>query len=259
MRFQKVIKLNDDMTPALPGYVSFTAVASAWLIMIVALPNPIEIAATMVATVMCLFMAYIPLKYIFSKSLFGEEAYRYMPLPISFQSWVFAKIYSGAKSCFTTVLILILCVDFYMKFVFNSGCMAYENFITSSAVAIINVHAALSEGVMMTNSVVFIVAAVPFVAMIESVFISDVILLSVIIKNLMDPRREKPQLAIGIAIVAILVYLVASFLFIWIPGLFFANDLAIPQLIIAAALKLTAVYGLARAAEHLLEEKYSLS
>lgn len=259
MKLQKAISLNDDMIPDLPAIISIAVVASAWAILVMDLPNSIDIAVTMVATVMCLLMAYIPLNHIFSKSLFEEEAYRYMVMPVSFQVWVIAKVYSGAKSCTASIWTLILCADFYMKFVFNSGGLSYESFFVSSAVAIINAHAALSDGVMMTNSVVFIIAASILAAMIESAFISAMILNGVIIYNLFDPRREKPQVVIGIAIVGILLYLAANLLYIWAPGLFFKNDLAIPQLIIAAGLKLGTIYGLARGAAHLLEKKYSLN
>lgn len=259
MRLWEVIEINDAMTPELPEIISFIAAAATWAVMAVELQNSIELAVAMIAIVTCIIAAYIPLKHIFSKSLFGEEAYRYMMLPISFKAWVFAKIYSGAKSCFATVLILMLCIYYFMIWFFNSGGTEYGEFVTNSAVALLNAHAALSDDIMTTNSVIFIIAAFPITAMLESAFVSAVILSGVVIKNLMDSRREKPQLAIGIGIVAILVYLVASFLFIWIPGLFFKNDLAVPQLIIAAGLKLTAAYGLARCAEHLLEKKYTLN
>ena len=259
MKLEDVIKINDDMKPAHLNSFLLWACVLLGVMMAFGMGNTISIVITLAVLALCILMAYISLKHIFGKSLFGEEAYRYMMLPVSFRVWVMAKICSSVNSCCTVMLILMLCGCCYINVMFGAGTTGYPSPWASMAAAMINAHAAMSDGIITTSAVVFMLASAPIAALIESFFASALILYGVIIKNLMDPRREKPQIAIAIAITGLLAYLAAGFICIWLPGLFFRNDLAIPQLVIAAALKLAVTYALARDAANLLEKKYALN
>lgn len=259
MDLRRIIDLNMDLAPKAPTAIS---VASSFLGAAIGIQlfrtSTVGLIICLIIVVWTLAYSVIPLNHVFSRSLFGEEAYRYMLLPISFRKMVVSKICVGVEHCcIFCILALLYAYCVLIKF-FGAGGV-YSSVVEGTATGIINLHHMISDGVMTTGSVVFLMGASPVAALIESAFISAMILCGVIIYNLFDPRREKPQAAIGIAIAGFLIYLAANFLFIWAPGLFFKNDLAIPQLIIAAGLKLGAIYGLARGAAHMLEEKYALN
>ena len=259
LELEDVIKINDDMTPAFLNAISFWSCALVLTLIVVGVRNTAGIVLTLATLVLCLLLAYIPMKHVFSKSLFGEEAYRYMTLPISFRVWVMAKICSVTRALCTAVMILMLCGGYYIIAMFGAGTSGYNDLLALMASAMMNMHAAMSGGILTTSAVFFILISAPIAALVESFFISAMILYGVIVKNLLDPRREKPQTAIAIAIIGILVYPAVSFICVWLPGLFFQKDLAIPQLIIAAVLKLAFTYALARDAANLLEKKYALN
>lgn len=260
MNLKTIIDLNIDLAPKAPMAISM-AVG-----FIGAVITTQSFGTSTVGMVIYLFLiawimvfAVIPLNHVFSRSLFGEEAYRYMLLPVSFRKMVIGKILAGAEHCSVFCILTVLFSYYILIKFFGTGGDAYGTMIADVATALINLHHMASDSVMTTVSVVFIIGAAPFAALLESVFISAMILNGVIIKNILDSRREKPQIVIAIAIAGFLIYLVANLLFIWVPGLFFKNDLAIPQFIIAAGLKLAATYGLARSAAEILEKKYSLN
>lgn len=254
-----IIDLNMALTPKTPTAMS---VASGFLgaavgIQLFAVSTAGLIICLTIGALLVAF-AVVQLDHVFSRSLFGEEAYRYMLLPISFRKMVAGKICVGVEHCCIVCILALLCAHCVLIKFFGAGGV-YGTMVEGAATGIINLHRMLSDGVMTTGSVVFLMGVSPVAALMESAFISAMILYGIIIKNLLDPRREKPQAAIGIAVAGFLIYLAANFLFLWVPGLFFKNDLAIPQLIIAAVLKLGAIYELAQGAAHLLEKKYSLN
>jgi len=260
MNLKTVIDLNIDLAPKAPMAISMSV---GFIGAVIATQSFGTSTAGMVIYLFLIawimVFAIIPLNHVFSRSLFGEEAYRYMLLPVSFRKMVIGKICAGAEHCSVFCILTVLFSYYTLIKFFGTGGDEYGIMIVDVAAALINLHHMISDNVMTTAAVMFIIGAAPIAALLESVFISAMILNGVIIKNLMDPRREKPLIAIGIAIVALLGYLAVSLLFIWVPGLFFQNDLAIPQLIIAAILKIGAIYGMARSAAHLLEEKYALN
>ncbi|MBQ3611251.1 MAG: hypothetical protein IJA01_03165 [Firmicutes bacterium] len=112
---------------------------------------------------------------------------------------------------------------------------------------------------MLTETVMFIFGTIWIASMIEALFISSGAFYAVIIRNIIEPQREKVTIAIGVALAAVIIYIVFTLLCVWIPGLFFKNDLAIAQLIIAGALKAGAAYGIMVHSAKLLETKYSLN
>ena len=259
MRLQDVINMNQKLVPK-PSNVISVCICVLTILCI----DFIHITVAWVGILIMLmlsfvFMTVIPMNYIFNKSVFGEYAYQYMSLPISHMELVRGKVIVAFMYCTISVLIVVLYFDYFMIHFFTSGGTEYGDILNMSITAFINMHEALSENMISTESLIFIFGTIYIGVMIEALFISTGTFYAIIIRNIIEPQREKITIAIGVAVVAVIVYIAFSYLCVCFPGLFFENDLAIPQLIIAAALKLGAAYGLMVYSAKLLEKKYSLN
>lgn len=259
MRVQDVVNMNTKLVPKQSIIVT--------MIVIFIVNVSIQFSYVMVARIgvsvsllfAFFFLTMIPMNYIFNKSVFGEYAYQYMSISVSFKSLVKGKVLAAFTYCMISVLIFVLCAAFFIILWFGSGGTISYSLIGNSITAFINMHEAFSENMMSTESVVFIFGTAGITVLIEALFISAGAFYAVIIRNIIEPQREKITIAIGVAFAAVLIYITFTFLCIWLPGLFFENDLTIAQLIIAGVLKLGAAYGIMMHSAKLLEEKYSLN
>ncbi|MDO5414279.1 MAG: hypothetical protein Q4F78_02325 [Bacillota bacterium] len=199
------------------------------------------------------------MNHVFNKSVFGEYAYQYMTIPVPYIDLVKGKVITAFMYCTISVLIAVLYYDYFMIHFFNSGGSVYNDIVRVSITAFINMHEILSENMISTESVIFIFGTIYIGVMIESLLISAGAFYAIIIRNILEPQREKITVAIGVALAAVIIYIAFTFLCVWLPGLFFKNDLAIVQLIIAGVLKLGASYGIMVHSAKLLETKYSLN
>ena len=259
MRVQDIVSMNAKLVPK----QSITITVGVLLLFNICLNFSYNTAAGIGAFISLvfafIFLTMIPMNHIFNKSVFGEYAYQYMSIPISFNKLVKGKVLAAFNYCMISVLICILCVDFFIIHLFGAGGLISYNLLENSIVAFINMHEMFSDDWMLTETVMFIFGTIWIASMIEALFISSGAFYAVIIRNIIEPQREKVTIAIGIALAAVIIYIVFTLLCVWIPGLFFKNDLAIAQLIIAGALKAGAAYGIMVHSAKLLETKYSLN
>lgn len=259
MRLEDIVSMNKKLVPK-PSIIitvciamlpiicmEFVYAAGAWIGIL---------AALMMAVI---FLTAIPMNHIFNKSVFGEYAYQYMSIPVSFMELVKGKVLAAFIYCSISVFIFVIGFSFFMINTFNSGGVVYSDFIRMSTIAFINMHEVFSDNMLSTGSVIFVIGTAYIGVLIEALFISAGTFYAIIIRNIIEPQREKITIAIGVAAAAVIVYIAFSILCVWLPGLFFKNDLAIAQLIIAAALKIGAAYGLMVYSAKLLEKKYSLN
>lgn len=259
MRLEDIVSMNKKLVPK-PSIIITVCVAMLTIICIdfvYAAGAWIGILAALMMAV--IFLTVIPMNHIFNKSIFGEYAYQYMSIPVPFIDLVKGKVLTAFICCSISVLIFVICISFFMINVFNSGGAAYSDFIRMSTIAFINMHEAFSDNMLSTESVIFVIGTAYIGVLVEALFISAGTFYAIIIRNIIEPQREKITVAIGVALAAVIVYIAFSFLCVCLPGLFFKNDLAIPQLIIAAALMTGAAYGLMVYSAKLLEKKYSLN
>lgn len=258
MKLKAVINLNMDMAPQPAAVMAVLGGITAVVIGARIYATLVGLAIYMIILTVFMVFAMISLRHVFSHSMFGAEAYRYMVLPISFRQMVTGKICIGAVHCCAVCLMMMLLWNYCLIYYFGVGGSEFRDGVVATAAALIHFHNTVSDGVITTNSVVLISGATPVAALLDSFFISAMVLFAVIIRNLLDPQRSSPQTAVAVAIAAILIYVTANIVFLWLPGLFFKNDLAFPQLIIAVLLKTAATGMLARGAARLLEKKYAL-
>lgn len=259
MRVQDVVSMNAKLVPK----QSVTITVVVLLLFNICLNFSYNMAAGIGALISLIFafvfLTMIPINHILNKSIFGEYAYQYMSIPISFNKLVKGKVLAAFSYCMVSVLICILCVEFLIIYLFGTGGLISYNLLEHSIVAFINMHEMFSEALMSTEAVLFIFGTIWIAAMIESLFISAGTFYAIIIRNIIEPQREKITITIGVAAVAVIIYITFTFLCVWIPGLFFKNDLAIAQMIIAGILKVGAAYGIMVHSAKLLEKKYSLN
>ena len=240
MRLEDIVSMNKKLVPK-PSIIitvciamlpiicmEFVYAAGAWIGIL---------AALMMAVI---FLTAIPMNHIFNKSVFGEYAYQYMSIPVSFMELVKGKVLTAFIYCSISVFIFVIGFSFFMINTFNSGGVVYSDFIRMSTIAFINMHEVFSDNMLSTESVIFVIGTAYIGVMIEALFISAGTFYAIIIRNIIEPQREKITIAIGVAAVSVVVYIAFSYLCVCLPGLFFKNDLAIPQLIIAVALKIGA-------------------
>lgn len=259
MRLEDVINMNQKLVPK-PSVIATICICVLTIICVDFIHITIAWLGILVALMLSFVsLTVIPMNHIFSKSVFGEYAYQYMSIPISFMDLVKGKVITAFMYCTISVLIAVIYYDYFMIHFFNSGGAAYGDIVDMSIIAFINMHEVMSENIIFTESIIFIFGTIYIGVMIESLFISAGVFYAIIIRNIIEPQREKIAVAIGIGLVAVIVYIVFSFLCVRIPGLLFENDLAIPQLIIAAILKVGGAYGFMIYSAKLLEKKYSLN
>jgi len=259
MRLDDIVSMNKKLVPK-PSFIITVCVAMLPIICIdfvYATGAGIGILAALMMAV--IFLTAIPMNHIFNKSVFGEYAHQYMSIPVSFMELVKGKVMTAFIYCSISVLIFVIGFSFFMINTFNSGGAVYGDFIRMSAIAFINMHQAFSDNMLSTASVIFVIGTAYIGVLVEALFISAGTFYAIIIRNIIEPQREKVTIAIGVALAAVIIYIVFTFLCVWIPGLFFKNDLAIAQLIIAGALKAGAAYGIMVHSAKLLETKYSLN
>ena len=103
-----------------------------------------------------IFLTIIPMNYIYNKSVFGEYAYQYMCLPVSYSDLVKGKVLAAFIYCTISVFIFILCAAFFMISIFNSGGTAYGDFIEKSTIALINTHKMLSNNNNWKRNILFV-------------------------------------------------------------------------------------------------------
>ena len=218
-----------------------------------------RLAILLVFLMLDMVVIVIPsLKSIFYKSMFGEEAYTYMSVPVSFRKLAAAKVVSGTAQCAGVCLFMVLCIYYFMMQFFTPADPGYMDLLDRAAYTMIDAHSTLSDGEMTTASVIFIICTIFITIMVEGVFISAVIFCTVIIRNTTEVGVNSIIFSIIAAMAAIAAYGALTFLFLWLPGLFFESQLAIPQIVIAWLLKIAATYGLVRYSSNLLEKYYSL-
>ena len=259
MRVQDVVNMNTKLVPKQSIIVTIIVI----ILVNVSIQFSYVMAARIGVSISLLFafffLTMIPMNHIFNKSVFGEYAYQYMSISVSFKNLVRGKVLAAFIYSMTSILIFVLCAAFFMILWFGSGGTISYSIIGNSITAFINMHEAFSDNMMSTESVVFIFGTVTIAVMIEALFISAGAFYAVIIRNILEPQREKVTVVIGVALAAVIIYIAVTFLCVWLPGLFFKNDLAIAQLIIAGALKLGVAYGIMVHSAKLLETKYSLN
>lgn len=259
MKVQDVVNMNTKLVPKQSIIVTIIVI----LLVTVSIQFSYVLAARIGICISLIFafffLTMIPMNHIFNKSVFGEYAYQYMSISVSFKNLVKGKVLAAFIYSMTSILIFVLCVAFFMILWFGSGGTISYSIIGNSITAFINMHEAFSDNMMSTESVAFIFGTVPIAVVIEALFISAGVFYTIIIRNIVDPQREKISVTIGVALTAAIIYIVFTFLCIWLPGLFFKNDLTIAQLIIAGVLKVGAAYGIMVHSAKLLETKYSLN
>lgn len=204
----------------------------------------------------------IELNRIFNRSIYGEEAYTYMMMPIRTKEAVYGKIIVGTYWLMFVFLLIIIyagawlysLVDYNSMIIYIGG-----DILENLAMAFIDVHNTIFVKPIATGSVVFIFSTILIMALIESFVICGLIQLAVIVKNIIEPGEHRVVVSAVLIICTAAAYALCSFVFLWLPGLFFETSFAIPQLIISLALKLALGAALAITSTRLLDTKYALN
>lgn len=260
MNIKSVIDLHTRIDMNTRPIASFLAGIIMWGVATSAIKtSAIGVALYLTGLVAMLMWTVVSMNHIFQKSMYGEDAYRYMSLPVSFRTLATGKLCAAATQCTAAFLVAFLCLDYFMIRTFGSGASDSYDAIQATVIALINLHSQILGGTMTTACVIFIIAVAPTVDVIESFFLCAVVQLGVIIRNLMDPQQQKPQVAVFMTVLMIILYGTVTVIFLWLPGLIFVGSIAIPQLLIAMALKAAGTLALLQSSVRLLEKKYALS